>query len=94
LIRQRNMVIAPYRLDRHSSKNRVLDPKEEAVKVREMLRKVVTALLRHRHTEDCQQEACERQADQTLHDLGARLHVLEWETYGPEAARRKRRATH
>lgn len=64
------------------------------MKVREMLQKIVDSVrhTKHRHTEECRQQACERESDQKLHDLGTRLHVLEWETYGPEAAKRKRRA--
>lgn len=49
---------------------------------------------RREFVEECRpEEPCERQedTDKKLHDLAQQLHVLEWETYGPAALKRKRR---
>lgn len=78
------MVIALYRLARPSQKNRVHDPKDDVVKVREMLKRLFHPVrhAQHRHTEACRQTECDKEAEQKLHDMAARLHVLEWEAYG------------
>lgn len=86
------MVIVPLVLVSVSSKSKADEDKSPAVKrLKDALLKVVRRKpSEHRHSAACESD-CEKRADESLHELATRLHVLEWEAYGPDAAKRKKR---
>lgn len=83
------MDIGPLVLANASSKSSSSDGESMLVKLKNMLQRITRRPHPHRSDEECSE--CERQQDERLHELATRIHVLEWEAYGHDAAKRKRK---
>lgn len=84
------MDIGPLVLANASSKSSSSDGESTLVKLSKLLRRI-TRRKPHPHRSDEECSECERQQDERLHELATRIHVLEWEAYGHDAAKRKRK---
>lgn len=89
------MVIGPLVLANVSSKSSSSEDENILVKLKNaLLRLTRRRKAEHTHDEACESE-CDKRQDESLHLLANRVHVVEFETdvetYGPEAARRKRK---